>query len=59
MNRIIAAAVLTVAIWNLARWLDRQYARAHPELRDPTERWENEGGALASTAWTQGSQAPR
>ena len=59
MNRIIAAAALSIAVWGLARWLDRRYARARPEPHNPTERWENEGGAVSSPAWTQSSQAPR
>jgi hypothetical protein len=59
MNRIIAAAALAAAVWGLARWLDRRYARLRKEPHNPTERWENEGGALTSPEWTQSSQAQR
>jgi hypothetical protein len=59
MNRIVAAAALTVAVWSLTRGPDRRYVRAHSEPHNPTERWENEGGALSSPAWTQSSQARR
>jgi hypothetical protein len=59
MNRIIAAVALTVAIWSVARWLDRRYAAHQSEPHNPTERWENEGGALSSSAWTQSSPAFR
>lgn len=59
MNRIIAAAALGFAVLGLARWLDRRYARVHPEPHNPTERWENEGGAVSSPPWTQSSPAPR
>ena len=59
MNRIIAAAAVAIAVWGLTRLLGRQFVRNHPEPHSPTERWENEGGALSSSAWTQTSKAPR
>ena len=59
MNRIIAAAAVTIAVWGLTRWLGRQFVRNRPEPHSPTESWENEGGALSSPAWTQSSRAQR
>jgi len=59
MNRIVSAAALTVALWGLARWLDRRYVREHADPNSPTERWENEGGPVSSPGWTQSSQARR
>jgi hypothetical protein len=60
MNRIIAAAAVTIAVWGLTRLLGRRFVRNNPEQHhSPTERWENEGGALSSPAWTQTSKAPR
>jgi hypothetical protein len=57
MNRIIAAAAVTLAVWGVTRWLGRWHARNRPEPHSPTERWENEGGALSSPEWTQSSKA--
>jgi hypothetical protein len=59
MNRFIAVAALTGAVWAVAHWLDRRSARTHLEVRNPTERWENEGGALSSPEWTQSSESQR
>jgi hypothetical protein len=47
MNRIIAAAALTAALWALIRWLARRRVPIADATRDPTETWENEGGALS------------
>ena len=58
MNRIVAAAALAVAIWGIKRWLDQLGARMPIAPHNPTETWENEGGAITSPAWTQSSQAP-
>jgi hypothetical protein len=49
MNRIIAAAALTAALWALKRWLARRRVPNAHATRDPTEAWENEGGALSPT----------
>ena len=46
MNRIIAAAALMAAFWGLKRWLDHRYVQIGHAARNPTETWENEGGAL-------------
>jgi len=63
MNRIVSAAALTVALWGLARWLDRRYVREHADPNSdpnsPTERRENEGGPVSLPGWTQSSQARR
>ena len=59
MNRIIAAATLTVALWGLKRWLDRRYVRIPQAPHNPTETWENEGGALLSPAPAESSPHPR
>ena len=59
MNRIVAAAAITVAIWGITRWLEQRSARMPAAPHNPTETWENEGGAVSSPpAWTQSSQAP-
>ena len=47
MNRIIAAAALTAALWGLKRWLDQRYVQIGHTKHNPTETWENEGGALS------------
>ena len=59
MNRIVAAAALTMAIWGIKRWLDQRETRIARAPHNPTEAWENEGGAVSNPpAWTQSSQAP-
>ena len=58
MNRIVAAAALTVAIWGIKRWLDKHSAPMPIAPHNPTETWENEGGTVSNPAWTQSSQAP-
>lgn len=60
MHRIIAAAALAAAFWALKRWLDRRYAQIGHAARNPTETWENEGGALsANSPGFEPSRAPR
>ena len=59
MNRILAAATLTVALWGLKRWLDARYVRIPRAPHSPTETWENEGGALLSPAPAVSSGHPR
>ena len=60
MNRIIAAAALAAALWALKRWLDRRYVQIGHAARNPTETWENEGGALSpSSPEFEPSRAPR
>ena len=46
MNRVIAAAALAATVWGVKRWLDHRYVQIAPGARNPTETWENEGGAL-------------
>ncbi len=58
MNRIVAAAALTVAIWGIKRWLDQRSAQLPTAPHNPHETWENEGGTVSPAAWTQSSQAP-
>jgi hypothetical protein len=50
MNRIIAAATLATALWAVKRWLDHRYVQIGHTVRNPTETWENEGGALSPHA---------
>ena len=50
MHRIIAAAALAAARWGLKRWLDHRYVQIGHAARNPTETWENEGGALSPHA---------
>ena len=59
MNRIIAAATLTIALWGFKRWLDHRYVRIPPAPHSPTESWENEGGALLSPAPAESAGTPR
>ena len=59
MNRIVAAAALAVGLWGLKRWLDQRYVRIPPTPHNPTETWENEGGALLSPAPAQPHRTPR
>jgi hypothetical protein len=59
VNRIIAAAALAAAVLAIARWLDLRYARVPAEPRDPTESWENEGGAVSFPSWTRSSPVQR
>ena len=46
MNRIITAAALTVALYGVKRWFDRRNFQLRVAPPNPTESWENEGGAL-------------
>lgn len=60
MKSIIAVAALGAAIWGLKRWLDRRYVQIGHTARNPTETWENEGGALhPHPAGPETSQVPR
>lgn len=60
MKSIIAAAALGAALWGLKRWMDRRYVQIGHAARDPTETWENEGGALPPhPAGHETSQVPR
>ena len=47
MNRIFAVVALATAVFGLKRWLDQRYLRVPQRPRNPTETWENEGGAVA------------
>jgi len=51
MNRLFWAAAIaattTAVSWAMTRWLEQRSARAPRQPREPIERWENEGGALA------------
>ena len=49
MHRIITAAALAAALWGLKRWLDHRYVQIGHTARNPTETWENEGGAVSAT----------
>ena len=60
MNRIVTAAALAAALWGFKRWLDQRYVRAPALVRNPTESWENEGGALVThPARFDAPQVPR
>jgi flagellar motor component MotA len=60
MKRILAAAVLAAAIFGIKRWMDQRYPRIAQRHRNPTESWENEGGALqADPAQFETPQAAR
>jgi hypothetical protein len=50
MNRIITAAAVAAALWGLKRWLDHRYVQIGHAARNPTETWENEGGALSPSS---------
>jgi hypothetical protein len=46
MNRILAAAALAVALYGIKRWIGQRSTQIDQRHRNPTESWENEGGAL-------------
>jgi hypothetical protein len=60
MKRIVTAAALAATFWALKQWLEYRYSRNPRGSREPTESWENEGGALAPhPSGLETSQVPR
>ena len=53
MHRIIIATALAAALWGLKRWLDRRYVQVGRATRNPTDTWENEGGAVSANPQEQ------